>query len=63
MSKSKLKFQFQILLPISLLLSNLNSFEFSMNSLTLILNSSGLELLNFLYADGGAIKENKYSYI
>jgi len=63
MSKSKLKFQFQILLPISLLLSNLNSFEFWMNSLTLVLNSSGLELLNFLYADGGANKENKYSYI
>jgi hypothetical protein len=34
-----------------------------MNSLTLVLNSSGLELLNFLYADGGANKENKYLFI
>jgi hypothetical protein len=34
-----------------------------MNSLTLVLNSSGLELLIFLYDDGGANKENKYSYI
>ncbi len=34
-----------------------------MNSLTLVLNSSGLELLNFLYADDGANKENKYLFI